>query len=94
MPALSHGDLKSRIPFTSSPPLIQPGQTMWIRCSGGTEFMEVIISDLRIWKPTLTNLEGRPHRSECAAHFPHDFNTAKQQTRLPAIALDNAATYD
>jgi hypothetical protein len=51
------GDLKKKISFTGTPRLMQPGQTMRIGCSSGTEFMDGIISDLQIWKAALTEAQ-------------------------------------
>ena len=48
-------DLKKRIAFSGKPVLMTPANTMHIGHSSGTEFMDGIIDEVRIWNQALTS---------------------------------------
>lgn len=48
-------DLKKRIVFTGTPILMKPVNTMHIGHSSGTEFMDGIIDEVKIWNQALTS---------------------------------------
>ena len=53
------GDLKKTIPFTGTPRLMQPGQTLRIGCSSGDEFMDGVIDEVKIWNRPLSDAQVR-----------------------------------
>ena len=53
------GDLKKRIPFEGKPVLMTPANTMHIGHSSGTEFMDGIIDEVKIWNAALTSQHVR-----------------------------------
>lgn len=53
------GDLKKTIPYEGTPRLMQPGQSLRIGCSSGSEFMDGVIDDVKIWNRPLSDAEVR-----------------------------------
>ncbi len=48
-------DLKKRIAFKGKPVLMTPANTMHIGHSSGTEFMDGVIDEVKIWNQALTS---------------------------------------
>jgi len=44
-----NGDRKKTIPYKGTPRLMKRGQKLLIGCSWGTEFMDGVIDDVKIW---------------------------------------------
>ncbi len=54
-----NGDRKKTIPYKGSARLMKPGQKLRIGCSSGTEFMDGVIDDVKIWNRPLAEEQVR-----------------------------------
>lgn len=62
-----NADLKKRIPFTGQPILMTPANSMHIGHSSGTEFMDGMIDELKIWSQALTS--GQVNAETAAGNY-------------------------